>query len=40
MLVSSWIAERTFGIPEVLVAAIKLTDLPGIHVDTDVSYVT
>jgi len=40
MLVSSRIAERMFGTYEVLVAAIKLTDLPGIDVDTDVSDVT
>lgn len=36
MVASSKIAQRMFGQPEVLVAAIKLTELPGIFVDTDV----
>ncbi|AKS46377.1 Hint domain-containing protein [Octadecabacter temperatus] len=31
MLISSNICERMFGEPEALVAAIKLTELPGIH---------
>ncbi|APG46527.1 Hint domain-containing protein [Phaeobacter porticola] len=41
MLVSSKIAERMFGETEVLVAAIRLTDLPGIFVEPcpgDVEY--
>lgn len=40
MLVSSPIAARMFGTPRVLVAAIKLTDLPGIYVDTSIEEVT
>ncbi|MDJ0994771.1 MAG: Hint domain-containing protein [Dinoroseobacter sp.] len=39
MLVRSKIAERMFGTPEVLVAAIKLTELPGIFVDPTVETV-
>ncbi len=39
MLVSSKIAERMFGVFEVLVAAIRLTQLPGIYVDFDVESV-
>lgn len=39
MLVRSKIAERMFGTPEVLVAAIKLTQLPGIFVDPEVEAV-
>jgi hypothetical protein len=39
ILVSSRIAERIFGETEVLVPAIKLTELPGIHVDEDVTEV-
>ena len=39
MYLSSKIAERMFGVGEVLVAAIKLTMLPGIFVDTDVHQV-
>jgi hypothetical protein len=42
LLVEGRIAERMFGAPEVLVAAIHLTRLPGIAVDAaaeDVSYV-
>ncbi len=39
MLVRSAIAQRLFGEPEVLVAAIRLTDLPGIFIDTEVSEV-
>lgn len=41
MLVSSKIAERMFGQSDVLIPAIKLTELPGIFVDdgvTDVEY--
>ncbi len=40
MLSSSKIAQRMFGKTEVLVAAVKLTELPGIFVDTDVESVT
>lgn len=40
MLVSSPIVERMFEVPEVLVAAIRLTDLPGIFVDQSVTSVT
>lgn len=36
MLVSSGIAQRMFGEASVLVAAVRLTELPGIFVDTDV----
>ncbi|AML52579.1 Hint domain-containing protein [Falsihalocynthiibacter arcticus] len=36
MLVSSKIAERMFGTTDVLVSAIKLTELPGIYVDESV----
>ena len=42
MLISSQIAERMFGEREVLVAAIKLIEMPGIYVDEalhDVEYV-
>jgi hypothetical protein len=39
MLVSSKVAERMFGSPDVLIPAIKLTDLPGIHVDETVRSV-
>lgn len=42
ILITSRIVERMFGTSEVLVAAIKLTKLPGIYVDesvTDVTYV-
>ncbi|SMR82435.1 Hint domain-containing protein [Aliiroseovarius halocynthiae] len=35
MLVRSKVATRMFGEPEVLVAAIRLAELPGIFVDTD-----
>lgn len=34
MLTSSKICERMFGQPEALVAAIRLTELPGVFVDT------
>ncbi len=40
MLVSSAIVKRMFGRSEVLVAAIRLTDLPGIYVDETVDSVT
>ncbi|MFY0597552.1 MAG: Hint domain-containing protein [Cognatishimia sp.] len=40
MLITSKIAERMFGAPEVLISAIRLTDLPGIFVDEDVQSVT
>jgi len=40
MLVSSKVAERMFGAREVLVAAKRLTDLPGIFVDLDAQEVT
>ena len=39
MLVSSPICERMFGHSDVLIAAIKLTALPGIHVDTDLAEI-
>ena len=37
---SSPICRRMFGRDEVLVSAIKLTELPGVFVDTDISEVT
>lgn len=40
MLISSKIAMRMFGKTEVLVSAIKLTDLPGIYIDESVTSVT
>ncbi|MBV1895067.1 MAG: Hint domain-containing protein [Rhodobacteraceae bacterium] len=40
MLTSSKIAQRMFGVLNVLIPAIKLTDLPGIYVDEDVQQVT
>lgn len=40
MLISSKIAMRMFGKPDVLVSAIKLTELPGIFIDTSVTSVT
>ncbi len=39
MLVSSVIAERMFGNAEVLVAAIKLTELPGVFIDDSVDEI-
>ncbi|MBO9410116.1 MULTISPECIES: Hint domain-containing protein [unclassified Ruegeria] len=39
MLVRSRIAQRMFGAPEVLVAAIRLVDTPGIYVDENVDEV-
>ena len=40
MLVQGPIVARMFGVPEVLVAAIKLTALPGISVDTSYKKVS
>ncbi|MEP5758256.1 MAG: Hint domain-containing protein [Litoreibacter sp.] len=40
MYVSSLVCRRMFGTDAVLVAAIKLTDLPGIYVDEDMEDVT
>ncbi|NDW53251.1 Hint domain-containing protein [Aliiroseovarius sp. PrR006] len=40
MLVQSPIAQRMFGTTDVLIHAIKLTQLPGIYVDQSVSTVT
>lgn len=40
LLVASPIVRRMFGVSEALVAAIKLTELPGIYVDTTVENVT
>ena len=39
MLVTSKIAHRMFGVPEVLIPAIRLTDLPGIFVDETIEQV-
>lgn len=39
MLVQSKIADRMFGTPEVLIPAIKLTELPGIFVEEEVETV-
>ncbi|MDA8584680.1 Hint domain-containing protein [Rhodobacteraceae bacterium] len=39
MLVSSKIAKRMFGAIDVLVPAIKLTELPGIYIDENISEV-
>lgn len=39
MFVSSKIAERMFGKSDVLVSAIKLTELPGIFIDEDLEEV-
>jgi hypothetical protein len=39
-LATSPIVRRMFDVPEVLIAAIKLTELPGIYVDTSVTSVT
>lgn len=39
MLTSSKIAERMFGVNDVFVSAINLTDLPGIYVDEDAQKV-
>ncbi|WP_417268743.1 Hint domain-containing protein [Celeribacter sp.] len=39
VLLRSVIAERMFGVPEILVAAIKLTDLPGIDIVEDAQSV-
>ena len=40
MLVASPVARRMFGEAEVLIAATRLTELPGIFVDEDVETVT
>ncbi|MDA8875309.1 Hint domain-containing protein [Planktomarina temperata] len=40
VLVSSPINQRMFGTQDSLIAAVKLTDLPGIHIDTDCTEVT
>lgn len=40
VLVSSKVAARMFGVSDVLIAAIKLTELPGIYVDEEVTSVT
>ncbi|MDA9350773.1 Hint domain-containing protein [Planktomarina temperata] len=40
VLVSSPINQRIFGTQDSLIAAVKLTDLPGIHIDTDCTEVT
>jgi hypothetical protein len=39
MLVSSPVTQRMFGEASVLVAAVKLTAMPGIYVDTSVDHV-
>jgi hypothetical protein len=39
MLVDSKVAMRMFGTPNALIAAVKLTALPGIYVDEDVQEV-
>ena len=40
LLVSSPISQRMFGTQDCLIAAIKLTDLPGIAIDTECGDVT
>ncbi|MEX0278674.1 MAG: Hint domain-containing protein, partial [Ruegeria sp.] len=40
MLVHSMIAQRMFGTRDVLISAIRLTELPGVYVDNDVTEVT
>jgi len=40
MVVSSKIVERMFGVREVMIPAVKLTALPGIYVDEQVTEVT
>ena len=39
MLVKSKIAERMFGVSEVLIPAIKLVGMPGIYIDQDTDCV-
>lgn len=39
MLVSSKVAERMLGVRDVLIAALKLTEMPGIYTDTSVTEV-
>ncbi len=40
VLVSSPVNQRMFGTQDSLIAAVKLIDLPGIHIDTDCTEVT
>ena len=40
MLVQSRIAERMFGVPEVLIPAVRLLDVPGVMIDESVTEVT
>ncbi len=40
MLVSSPICERMFGQTDILVSALKLTALPGIHIDDQIAQIT
>jgi hypothetical protein len=40
ILINSPIAQRMFGTPEVLIAAIKLTMLPGVYIDQNATGVT
>lgn len=40
MLVTSRIAQRMFGVNDVLVPAIRMTELPGIYIDEDVEEIT
>ncbi len=40
MLVRSQIAKRLFGVHEVLIPAIKLTNMPGIFIDNEVRGIT
>lgn len=40
MLVSSPICQRMFGQTDILVSALKLTALPGIHIDEEIAQIT
>lgn len=40
MLVSSPICQRMFGQTDILVSALKLTALPGIHIDEEITQIT
>jgi len=40
MLVKSRIAQRMFGVNDVLVPAIRMIDLPGVYIDEDVREIT
>ncbi|MGB7244370.1 MAG: Hint domain-containing protein [Sulfitobacter sp.] len=40
MLVRSQIAQRLFGVQDVLIPAVKLTSMPGIFIDNDICAVT